>query len=104
MQPQAATGEAYQIFREGIVVSDRGQGDRGESASWLEDSLPSKLFYVRSTPAVQAMLKKSLPLPLRRSRLHNNRSSFSGPRHPNHPAKRISLKIFGLIPKEDRAR
>jgi hypothetical protein len=31
----------------GYGVSDRGQGDRGESASWLEDSLPSKLFYVR---------------------------------------------------------
>jgi hypothetical protein len=64
MQPQAATGEAYQIFREGVVVSDRGQGDRDESASWLEDSLPSILFYVRSGHEVQTMLKKPPPLPL----------------------------------------
>jgi hypothetical protein len=40
--------------------SDRGQGDRGESASLLEDSQPSSLFYVRSDHRVHTMQKKSL--------------------------------------------
>ena len=47
-----------------MSVSDRGPDDRGESASCLEDSLPSRLFYVRSPHEVQTMSKNQQGCPL----------------------------------------
>jgi hypothetical protein len=47
-----------------VSVSDRGPDDRGESASCLEDSLPSRLFYVRSPHEVQTMSKNQQGCPL----------------------------------------